>query len=176
MSHVEKLQHLFNQCPEGNPLCEIQSTTLLELNHEQIFPSSIEGAYALSDLVLNLDELVRVLDACVETAKEERSRRQAELNSTLIEQDLADGVFRRGKKIKPDSKTRYSPAGGVGDPKVAEWMRNNGYEDVVKEQIHASTFNSVVHEAIKNNNGQLPDELRSLVNSFETYTVSMRKA
>lgn len=174
MSHVEKLEYLFDQCPEGNALCDIQSITLLALNHEQVFPSTIDNTYRLADLILDLDELRAVLENSLAAVKEQLDVRKAEMSETMISLDLPY-LPRRGRKLKPSTKVRYSPMGGVGDPNVAAWMKQNGFGDVVKEQIHSSTFNSVVHEAVKENGGRIPDDLEKLVKSFESHSISMTK-
>jgi len=58
-------------------------------------------------------------------------------------------------------------------PKVVEYMRNNGWGDLVKETIHPSTLSSFVTEQIES--GGLPPELGELITVAELQRVSVRK-
>ena len=53
-------------------------------------------------------------------------------------------------------------------------MRKRGYGDMITESVNANTLSSFVKEKREENDGEIPEWLTEVVNSYEKTTVGTR--
>jgi hypothetical protein len=95
-----------------------------------------------------------------------------DLVNEMVSEEIAQ--FKKGSNLFVlQTKTFVSPRAGM-KPKIIDWMKRNGFEGLVKEDVHSQTLQSWAREL--HENGELPEELGEMLNVFEKPTISIRKA
>lgn len=82
---------------------------------------------------------------------------------------------RRGKGFFPTTKLYVSAADGIGDEKLHDWLKANGYEAIVKETLNNNSLKAAIKEIKEQNGGKIPDDLEKLVKVTEVMSISVRK-
>ncbi len=127
--------------------------------------------------IFSLADDLKVLKDRKADLKDELSSVEAELSD--IEQQLiqrmgeeeTSSFVRSGFKYYMSTRVFASP---TEKDTLYRWLKENGYGDLVQETVNSNTLSSWVKEFI-NENGELPDDLKSLVNVFEKVQINIRK-
>ncbi|MED1801821.1 hypothetical protein [Brevibacillus porteri] len=126
--------------------------------------------FALADQLVALRERKEQLKAQTENNNAEIERTERELLEQMQENDLQN-FKRSGKQFICSTKVWAS---AVDKDKVYDWMKNNGYGDLVKETVNANSFNSLVKELL-DQDGFVPEEVADVINVTERATIIVRK-
>lgn len=83
-------------------------------------------------------------------------------------------VSREGYGYSVTQKVKYTKAAGV-DAELMEALRENGLGDIIRETVNAQTLQGAMSNLAEENDGELPEEFRTLIRVYEFYDVSRRK-
>lgn len=128
--------------------------------------------FELADKLLELREEKDRLKELTKQNNEEIDRVEQEL-AELMRVEEIDNFKRSGRTFYPIVKTWASPQRGRREA-VYEWMKENGYGDLVTETVHAQRFNSMINEMIEDD-GTVPEDLERLINVTERVSIGVRK-
>lgn len=131
-----------------------------------------ETVFKLADKLLELREEKDRLKELTKQNNEEIDRVEQELAEEMRVNEI-DNFKRAGRTFYPIVKTWASPQRGRREA-VYEWMKENGYGDLVTETVHAQRFNSMINEMIEDD-GTIPDDLENLINVTERVSIGVRK-
>lgn len=132
----------------------------------------------MKDIFTLADELKSLKDRKADL-KDELSLVETDITDTeqrLIQrmgEEETSSFVRSGFKYYMSTRVFASPA-AAEKYTLYSWLKENGYGDLVQETVHSNTLSSWVKEFI-NENGELPDDLKSLVNVFEKVQINIRK-
>lgn len=101
----------------------------------------------------------------------------AEVEKQLAEAMVSDEVqnFSRDGILFYLSTRTYASAVAQRSDELHAWLKQNGYEGLVKENVNANTLSAFVREQLEEVD-ELPPELAELVHVYEKTGVTMRKA
>lgn len=133
--------------------------------------------------ISHLFSLADKLHACREMKKEHKDaikELDAEIDS--LDRQLSDGMveaectkFSRGGKLFYLTSSLYaSPLAGKSAT-LNDTLKKEGFGSLVKESVNPRTLSSFVKEQIAANDGNLPDWLAGIVNTYEKASVGIRK-
>lgn len=133
-----------------------------------------------------MSEVFALADRLVEL-RERKGRLQDELKAVNAEIENVDrrlaeamtleelqSFSRDGRLFYLKTETYVSPTAGAR-PRLIEWLKENGFGDIVQETVHHRTLSATVREMLDEDD-ELPDGLEQLVNVFEKTTVGLRRA
>ena len=133
-----------------------------------------------------MSEVFALADQLVEL-RERKGRLQDELKAVNaeienVDRQLAEAMTweelqsfsRDGRLFYLKTETYVSPTAGAR-PRLIEWLKENGFGDIVQETVHHRTLSATVREMLDEDD-ELPDGLEQLVNVFEKTTVGLRRA
>ena len=133
-----------------------------------------------------MSEVFALADRLVEL-RERKGRLQDELKAVNAEIENVDrrlaeamtleelqSFSRDGRLFYLKTETYVSPTAGAR-PRLIEWLKENGFGDIVQETVHHRTLSATVKEMLDEDD-ELPDGLEQLVNVFEKTTVGLRRA
>jgi hypothetical protein len=114
--------------------------------------------------------------------KEALSEREKELNKLeeeterqlfelMISEDLEKFTY-AGRTFRPEVKT-YASIRAECKEEAFAWLKENGYGDLVKEQVNAQSLTSLYKEL--DENGELPEEFAQLLNVYQKQKIAVRR-
>lgn len=74
-----------------------------------------------------------------------------------------------------NTRTKASPYAEFKQ-EVYQWLKDNGYGDLVYETVNANSFSAFVSKDLLAEVDELPKELQGKVNVYEQTTIGMRKS
>lgn len=74
-----------------------------------------------------------------------------------------------------NTRTKASPFAEFKQ-EVYQWLKDNGYGDLVYETVNANTFSAFVSKDLLAETDELPKELQGKINIYEQITVGVRKS
>ena len=127
--------------------------------------------FELADKLLAIrDELDQLEERRKElTALEEQTERQ--LFELMMVEEL-EKFTRGGRTFRPEIKT-YASIRADCKEAAFQWLKENGYGDLVKEQVNTQSLTSLYKELEEN--GELPEEFISMLNVYQKQKVAIRK-
>lgn len=125
----------------------------------------------LADRLLAIrDELDRLEERRKElTALEEQTERQL---FDLMMTEEVEKFTRAGRTFRPEIKT-YASIKAECKEAAFQWLRENGYGDLIKEQVNTQSLTSLYKEL--DDNGELPEEFTAMLNIYHKQKVAIRK-
>ena len=128
-------------------------------------------------------ELSDKLKLCKEYKKELEAQAK-ELNAEMTRLDLAlsdamsdaecERFSRNGTTFYLSTRLYASPASGKKE-ELIKVLKDNGYGTIVAETVNANTLASFVKEQMAENDDEVPEWIKGVVNTFEKITVGIRK-
>ncbi len=126
----------------------------------------VEAYKSLLDQKDEIEAKMKELNASIETAK-------AELVDAMLEEEVTS-VTVDGYSYTVTPKTRYSKKAG-SDDELFEMLRDHGLGDLIKETVNAMTLQGAMSEEAKNNDGELPPEWDTVINTYSFNDITKRK-
>lgn len=126
----------------------------------------VEAYKSLLDQKDEIEVKMKELNASIETAK-------AELVDAMLEEEVTS-VTVDGYSYTVTPKTRYSKKAGADD-ELFEMLRDHGLGDLIKETVNAMTLQGAMSEEAKNNDGELPPEWDTVINTYSFNDITKRK-
>lgn len=120
----------------------------------------------LRDTKADLENQLKQVNAQIEEAEQA-------LAQAMLAEEMQNFV-RAGQMYYLTTKTYASPV-AERKAELFQWLKANGYSDLVQETVNANTLAAFVREQLEEDD-ELPDGLGELVNVYEKTTVGMRKA
>jgi hypothetical protein len=113
-------------------------------------------------------------DALAERGKElnkleEETERQ--LFELMISEDLEKFTY-AGRTFRPEVKT-YASIKAEWKEEAFAWLKENGFGDLVKEQVNAQSLTSLYKEL--DESGELPEEFAQLLNVYQKQRIAVRR-
>lgn len=121
-----------------------------------------------------LKEQKSILENQVTELKKKIACTEEELIRQMTENEVQN-FTNRGKQFILTVKDYYSVK-AENKPKLFDWLKANGHEALIKEDINSQTLNAFGREISAENDDSLPDGLRDILNVYEKVSISMRKA
>ncbi|MBR4439718.1 MAG: hypothetical protein IKS88_03850 [Clostridia bacterium] len=114
------------------------------------------------------------LNAQLKDINEEIELKRAELADAMIDADIPK-VTHLGYSWSVGTKTRFSKKAGA-DEELFEMLRDNGLGDIIKETVNAQTLQGTMSGIAAENDGELPDEWKDVINVYEFNDITRRKS
>ena len=114
------------------------------------------------------------LNAQLKDINEEIELKRAELADAMIDADVLK-VTHLGYSWSVGTKTRFSKKAGA-DEELFELLRDNGLGDIIKETVNAQTLQGTMSGIAAENDGELPDEWKDVINVYEFNDITRRKS
>ena len=114
------------------------------------------------------------LNAQLKDINEEIELKRAELADAMIDADVPK-VTHLGYSWSVGTKTRFSKKAGA-DEELFELLRDNGLGDIIKETVNAQTLQGTMSGIAAENDGELPDEWKDVINVYEFNDITRRKS
>lgn len=121
-----------------------------------------------------LKEQKSILENQVTELKKKIAWTEEELIRQMTENEVQN-FTNRGKQFILTVKDYYSVK-AENKPKLFDWLKANGHEALIKEDINSQTLNAFGREISAENDDSLPDGLSDILNVYEKVSISMRKA
>ena len=121
-----------------------------------------------------MKEQKSILENQVTELKKKIACTEEELIRQMTENEVQN-FTNRGKQFILTVKDYYSLK-AENKPKLFDWLKANGHEALIKEDINSQTLNAFGREISAENDDSLPDGLRDILNVYEKVSISMRKA
>jgi len=125
-----------------------------------------EQLYFLKQQKKSLEEQLKSIEA--EISKTEESLSREMLNAELQNFNLNGTLYYLSTKT-------YANIAADAKQDVYQWLKDNGYGDLVYETVNSNRFSAFVKELLEEED-ELPRELKDKVNVFEKITVGVRKS
>ena len=126
----------------------------------------------LSEQFVAAKERKEALEAELKAVKAEIERLDREFSDEMILMEY-DSFSRKGKTFFLKSRLFASPKAGC-KAGLFSALRKRGYGDMITESVNANTLSSFVKEKREENDGEIPEWLTEVVNSYEKTTVGTR--
>jgi hypothetical protein len=142
-------------------------------------PAALHEKENSMDILQKIDQYRALLDRKDELADRTKEVNLAiqtcrdELAGMMIEAETPK-VSREGYGYSVTQKVKYTKAAGV-DAELMEALRENGLGDIIRETVNAQTLQGAMSNLAEENDGELPEEFRTLIRVYEFYDVSRRK-
>lgn len=114
------------------------------------------------------------LNADLKDLNEEIEIKRAELADAMIDADVPK-VTHLGYSWSVGTKTRFSKKASA-DEELFEMLRDNGLGDIIKETVNAQTLQGTMSGIAAENDGDLPDEWKDVINVYEYNDITRRKS
>lgn len=141
--------------------------------HETLRSKVPRDIFAASDGLAELKDAKDNLASALKAVNADIAAHEDVLNEMMIEAELPR-FHRKGFTFFVSTKTYVRAAGGVADPALAAWLRENGYANLVEAKVNANSLRSAVKEIV-DAYGSVPPDLEPLIITDEVPTVQMRK-
>lgn len=125
----------------------------------------VERYKRLLDEKDRLAEAVKTNNAEIETARDA-------LTAEMLEQEVTSITY-DGYSYTLSQKTKYSKKAGA-DELLFDLLREHGLGDLIRETVNAQTLQGAMTEEAKANDGELPEEWQSVINTFSFTDISKR--
>lgn len=142
-----------------------QAAVVYQTTNNEIFLLA-DRLKILRDRKADLDEQMKAVNAEIEEVEKA-------LSEAMLAEEMQNFV-RGGLMFYLQTKT-YASAVAERKAELFQWLKDNGYGDLVQETVNANSLAGFVREQLEENDG-LPDGLEELVNVYEKTTVGIRKA
>lgn len=124
------------------------------------------------------DKLAEVRDSLdeLESRQKELNKEKEQIERELFEMMLAEDVekfTRNGRTFSPQVKT-YASINAEYREAAFQWLKDNGFGDLVKEQVNTNSLTSWYKEQIEE--GELPEEFLAYLNVYDKQGIAVRKA
>lgn len=123
----------------------------------------------LSEQFVSAKERKAELEAELKAVKAEIERLDRDLSDEMALMEY-DNFSRKGKTFFLRSRLFASPKSGCKE-ELFSVLREKGYGDMITESVNANTLSSFVKEKREENNGEIPEWLNEVVNSYEKISV-----
>ena len=132
------------------------------------------------DILAKIDEYKALLDRKDELAEQTKANNadiakcREELAQLMIETETPK-ITRSGFHYSLQNKVKYSKAAGA-DEELFEALRANDLGDLIKETVSPQTLQAAMTNLAEENDGELPEDFDGIVNKYEFFDVSKRRA
>ena len=133
-----------------------------------------EEIFELADELKAKKQQKKELDEAVKDLNKEIAELDTKLSDAMAENEL-ENFKRSGSLFYLSTKLYASPQAGKKDEMI-EALREQGYGDLVTENVNAQTLSSFCKGLIEESEEEeLPDWLANVVNTYEKVSVGVRK-
>lgn len=132
-----------------------------------------DDIFSLADRLKDLKQHKKELESEIKALNAEIEETESKLVELMVAEEMQN-FTRNGQIFYLNSKV-YASA--VADRKLElyDWLKENGYGDLVYETVNANSLAAFVREQLEEAD-ELPEGLAGMVNVFEKTTVGIRKA
>jgi len=138
-----------------------------------VYKAETNEIFLLADRLKDLRVMKTDLDQQIKEVNAEIEKVEQALSQAMLAEEMQNFV-RGGLMYYLQTKT-YASAVADRKPELFQWLKENGYGDMVQETVNTNTLAAFVREQLEESD-ELPGGLDDLVNIYEKTTVGMRKA
>ncbi len=131
-----------------------------------------DDMFSLADRLKDLKQHKKELESEIKALNAEIEETEAKLAELMLEEEMQN-FTRNGRMFYLNTKV-YASAVAERKAELYEWLKENGYGDLVYETVNANRLAAFVREQLEEA-GELPEGLAGVVNVFEKTTVGIRK-
>lgn len=135
---------------------------------------SDNAMFELADRLKELREAKKAVEEELKSINAEIDDVEYRLSELMISSETQN-FTRAGTMFCLSMTTRASAAAGMKE-ELFDALRSKGFGELIYETVNANSLSAFVKEQIAENDDELPDWLKGLVNVFEKTTVTVRKA
>lgn len=129
--------------------------------------------FELADKLKTLRDEKRQRDEELKALNAEIEETQEKLVAAMVDEEMQN-FNRAGNLFYLSTRTYASPQAGQQEA-LYDWLRKNGYGDLVRETVYAQSLSAFVKELLGEED-ELPKELGELVKVYEKTGVGIRKS
>jgi hypothetical protein len=134
---------------------------------------TVDDIFSLADRLQKLKEHKKQLEDETKSVNAEIEEVETQLAGLMVDQEMQN-FTRNGRMFYLNTKV-YASAVAERKAELYEWLKKNGYGDLVYETVNANSLAAFVREQLEEAD-ELPEGLAEMVNVFEKTTVGIRKA
>jgi hypothetical protein len=134
---------------------------------------TVDDIFSLADRLQKLKEHKKRLEDETKSVNAEIEEVETQLAGLMVDQEMQN-FTRNGRMFYLNTKV-YASAVAERKAELYEWLKENGYGDLVYETVNANSLAAFVREQLEEAD-ELPEGLAEMVNVFEKTTVGIRKA
>lgn len=132
-----------------------------------------DDIFSLADRLKDLKQHKKELESEIKALNAEIEETEAQLVELMVAEEMQN-FTRNGQMFYLNTKV-YASAVAERKAELYEWLKENGYGDLVYETVNANSLAAFVREQIEEADG-LPEDLAELVCVYEKTAVGIRKA
>lgn len=132
-----------------------------------------DDIFSLADRLKDLKQHKKELESEIKALNAEIEETEAKLAELMLEEEMQN-FTRNGRMFYLNTKV-YASAVAERKAELYEWLKENGYGNLVYETVNANSLAAFVREQLEEAD-ELPEGLAEMVNVFEKTTVGIRKA
>jgi len=133
---------------------------------------TVDDIFSLADRLQKLKEHEKQLEDETKSVNAEIEEVETQLAGLMVDQEMQN-FTRNGRMFYLNTKV-YASAVAERKAELYEWLKENGYGDLVYETVNANSLAAFVREQLEEAD-ELPEGLAGMVNVFEKTTVGIRK-
>ncbi len=133
---------------------------------------TVDDIFSLADRLQKLKEHKKQLENETKSVNAEIEEVETQLAGLMVDKEMQN-FTRNGRMFYLNTKV-YASAVAERKAELYEWLKENGYGDLVYETVNANRLAAFVREQLEEA-GELPEGLAGVVNVFEKTTVGIRK-
>lgn len=126
----------------------------------------------LASAILNTRNEIDELEKLIEELKSLKAKLEEKTIEYMFDNDI-EKITVNGHTFYPSTKL-YASVKSEWKEAAFDWFKINGFEHVVKEQIHAQTLSSLCREWRDSDNG-IPLELTPFISVYDKISINVRK-
>jgi vacuolar-type H+-ATPase subunit I/STV1 len=128
----------------------------------------------IANLYRELRDKKDALNAELKELQEQICQTEKVLSEEMINNEVQKFTL-DGYTYYLNTRTKASPVAKFKQ-EVYQWLKDNGYGDLVYETVNANSFSAFVSKDLLAEVDELPKELQGKVNVYEQITIGMRKS
>lgn len=134
----------------------------------------MDNIFDLADKLKELKQKAKELKDEEKRISEETEKVEQEMAAAMVEEEIQN--FSRGCTLFYLNTKTYASANPEKKQELFTALKEQGYGDLVYETVNSNSLSAFVKEQIEQNEGEMPEWLDGLVNTFDKTTIGMRKA
>lgn len=124
-----------------------------------------------AERLVNVRGEIETAEAVLDGLKKKKEEIEQDMFAMMVEEGI-DGLKHGGYSFSPSVRPFASLAAETKE-EAFEWLRENGYGDLVKEAVNANSLSSLYKELGAD---EAPEEFRALLNVHHKKQINVRKS
>lgn len=133
------------------------------------------GVAEIADLYQKALDQQKAMEAALKDQKHLTEQYKESLIDAMMDEET-DSIGRNGKRYTAVPKTKYSKAAGQeAQEELFQLLRESGLGDLITETVNANTLQATMRGLAEENGGELPEEWKDCIRTYNYVDISVRK-